>query len=506
MFEAIEQGRIKAVWILSTNPVVSLPNADQAARALAGCDLVVVSDCMAATDTGRLAHILLPAAAWGEKDGTVTNSERRISRQRPFRPAPGEARPDWWMVCEVARRMGFTEGFDFATPAAVFREHAALSGFRNDGSRDFDISGLQDLDDAGYDALRPVQWPVLPGRPAGTPRLFAEGGFFTPDRRARLLPIQPRPPQNATRAEFPMALNTGRVRDHWHTMTRTGLSPRLSVHSFEPTADLHPDDARRSGVGQDDVVRILSPWGETLARAQIAPLQRRGCVFVPMHWNGEYASRGRVNAAVNPAVDPVSGQPELKHTPVRVERFDAAWYGVALSRKALDTGFADYAVRGRGEGHWRQELAGQSQPDWDAWARANLAGDAADPEWVAYRDPAAGALRIAALSDGRLQGCLFVGRSPQLPPRAWLASLYGGPLTPEQRLSLMAGRPLQPGVDVGPIICSCFSVGLNRILAEIRTQAASSVEALGVRLKAGTNCGSCRPELARILRQAMEAA
>ena len=136
MFEAIADRRIKAVWIMSTNPLVSLPDADRARAALDACDLVVVSDCMRHTDTSRHADVLLPALTWGEKDGTVTNSERRISRQRPFLPAPGEARADWRIICDVAGRMGFS-GFDYPGVAGIFREHARLSGFENNGSRDF---------------------------------------------------------------------------------------------------------------------------------------------------------------------------------------------------------------------------------------------------------------------------------------------------------------------------------------------------------------------------------
>src|SRR5439155_9775832 len=200
MFDAIADGRIKAVWIMSTNPLVSLPDADRVRAALEACELVVVSDCMQHTDTTRSANVLLPATTWGEKSGTVTNSERRISRQRPFLPAPGAARHDWQTVCDVARRMGFA-GFDFASAADIFREHAALSGFENNGARDFDLSALSTLDDRAYEALAPIQWPVTRDYPTGTPRLFEAGGFFTPDRKARLIPVAPRAPEHATSGE-----------------------------------------------------------------------------------------------------------------------------------------------------------------------------------------------------------------------------------------------------------------------------------------------------------------
>ena len=247
MFEAIAEKRIKAVWIMSTNPLVSLPDADSARAALDACELVVVSDCMQHTDTTRHASVLLPATTWGEKDGTVTNSERRISRQRPFLAAPDSARPDWQIVCDVARRMGFT-GFDYSNVAEIFREHASLSAFENGGVRDFDLTALSTLDDAAYDELAPVQWPVTPDHPAGTARLFEAGGFFTADRKAHFVPVVPRPPKNATDRDFPLALNTGRIRDQWHTMTRTGKSPRLMMHMFEPRAEFHPRRRRGSRV------------------------------------------------------------------------------------------------------------------------------------------------------------------------------------------------------------------------------------------------------------------
>ena len=178
LFQDVANGKIKAIWIMATNPAVSLPDADNVKAALERCPLVVVSDTYTGTDTAALANVLLPARAWGEKDGTVTNSERRISRQRAFMDGPGATRPDWWIITEVARRMGFAKAFPYTSPDEIFREHAELSGFENAGSRDFDISGLADLDSEAYDALEPTQWPVPKNQPEGTQRLFDDGGFF----------------------------------------------------------------------------------------------------------------------------------------------------------------------------------------------------------------------------------------------------------------------------------------------------------------------------------------
>ena len=499
MFDAMADGRIKAVWIMSTNPLVSLPDVNRARAALDACDLVVVSDCMRYTDTTRHGHVLLPATAWGEKDGTVTNSERRISRQRPFLPAPGFARPDWRIICDVARRMAFP-GFDYTNVAEIFREHASLSGFENHGARDFDLSALSTLDDRAYEALAPVQWPVTQDYPTGTPRLFETGGFFTPDRKARFIPVAPRPPKNATSREYPLVLNTGRIRDQWHTMTRTGKSARLMMHTFEACAEFHPDDARKADLVDGALARLSSPWGQMVARVSVTADQRRGCVFVPMHWNGEYAGDGLVNALVNPAADPISGQPESKHTPVKVEPHLPKWHAFILSRHEIERPQAGYWVSGRAGTCWRMELAMDERPaSWRDWARAQLRAEDADVEWIAYRDPSIGRYRYASIRDGKLEGCIFIARDHKLGSRSWLTNLFAEDrLSPNARTSLLTGQPLEPGEDIGAIVCSCFGIGQRQISAEI-LKGAQNVEAIGQRLKAGTNCGACKPEIGKLL-------
>ncbi|MCR4331557.1 MAG: nitrate reductase, partial [Sulfuricaulis sp.] len=435
LFRAVEAGQIKALWIMATNPAASLPDAGQVRRALSKCGFVAVSDCARATDTTQYAHVLLPALAWGEKDGTVTNSERRISRQRTFLARPGEAKPDWWIVSQVARRMGFGEAFDYQSAADVFREYAALSGFENGGARDFDIGGLSGLNDDQYAALTPVQWPVpaVPG--VSRSRFFGDGKFFTPGGKAQFVALKPRAPGHAVDGDFPFVLNTGRVRDHWHTLTRTGKSPRLSQHTPEPYGELHPQDAGKLGVREGDLVRVESRWGEAIVRARVSRDQLAGSVFVPMHWNGQFASHGLADAVVNPSVDPISGQPEFKHTPVRVSLYRPAWHGFALSRAALDTGAVAFHVRANGSEFIRYELAGERAPDdWPVWARAWLA--AAEPgEWLDYFDAAAGRYRAAWLKDGRLEACFFAGPAPVTAEREWLASLFAHTsLSPVDRL------------------------------------------------------------------------
>jgi assimilatory nitrate reductase catalytic subunit len=495
LFRAVEAGRIKAVWIMATNPVVSLPEAEQVVRALEACPLVIVSDCVRETDTAGLAHIRLPALAWGEKDGTVTNSERCISRQRPFLPAPGEAKPDWWIVSAVARRLGFGRGFAYRSAADIFREHAALSAFENGGRRDFDIGALATLDDAAYDALPPTRWPAVAGA-APKLRFFADGQFYTSDRRAKLFAVAPRPVAHDTDLEYPLRLNTGRVRDQWHTMTRTGVVPRLMQHIAEPVIELHPDDAAAAGVRAGEVARVESRWGAMTGRVRVTEGQRRGDVFAPMHWNDRFARRARINAAVNPAVDPVSGQPELKHTPVRVAAVGAEWYGFALARARVDLGDTAFWSVAPGEGYWRYELAGSTADRERLMARLAPSSGA---DVLNFADAAAGVYRTAWLVDGRLDACLFTGPTPELPSRHWLAGLFAGQtLTPPERASLLAGRAPSGTVDCSPTVCVCFGVSRDAIL-NAAASGARTCEAIGTALKAGTNCGSCLPEMRSLL-------
>jgi assimilatory nitrate reductase catalytic subunit len=496
LFDAIERGAVKAVWIMATNPVVSMPDAERVQRALARCELVVVSDSVRATDTTAYAHVLLPAATWGEKSGTVTNSERRISRQRLFLAAPGEARPDWRIIIDVAARMGFGAAFRYDNPAAIFREHARLSAFENAGTRGFDIGALADLGDADYDALAPVQWPRALGREPRRP--FADGRFYTATGKARLVPTAPRAPAERTSAEFPLVLNTGRIRDQWHTMMRTGTAARLTAHQPEPFVQLHPLDAQRFELANGDLAEVRSARGRALVRVEITDSVEPGQVFMPMHWSAQHANLAAVGALLAAAVDPVSGQPELKHGAVGVRRHAPAWHGFLLTRDALDLHGCSYFVRARGQGFWRYEMAAESTPEsWPDWADAVLGPRA---ERIEFSDPASGRYRGARVVAGRLHACLFVAPTKALPSRTWLGGLFADePLGDSSRLAILAGRAPQSRQEAGPIVCSCFSVGRSALLRAIRTQDLVSAEEIGAALRAGTNCGSCVPELKALL-------
>lgn len=490
MFKAVGDGRIKALWIIHTNPAVSMPDADAVSAAIKSCDFTVVSDITGATDTARLCDVLLPASAWAEKSGTVTNSDRTISRQRAVLSAPSEAKPDWEILAEVGRRMGWDEAFNYSSPAEIFDEYAKLSGLAAALGRDFDISGLADLGEAGYDALHPTRWPVTKTRQGG--RFFGDGKFFTPSGKAQMLPLQHRAPAAKTGPRFPFRLNTGRVRDQWHTMTRTAKSPRLSAHLGEPFLEIHPRDATDQGFKPADLISVRSPLGSAILRVLITDAVLPGEVFAPIHWTNETAPSARIDNLVPPVVDPVSGQPESKAAVVALSKFKPGWHGFAVSMEPMQPS-TDYWAMSRTNSGWRTELANTDAPeDWAAYARA-LVG-AADATEQSLCDPARGVYRFAFYRDGQLIGAFFASPNTLPLARDHLAQLPGG-----DGEAVLTGRPPAGQPDPGPIVCACFSVGKNTILSTIANSGLTSVDAIGEALQAGTNCGSCRSELADLL-------
>lgn len=489
LFRAVHDGRIKALWIMATNPAVSMPDAGFVREALERCDFVVVSDMIADTDTARSAHVRLPALGWGEKDGTVTNSERTISRQRALFPAPGEARADWEIICGIAARMGHGEAFAHESPAAIFREYCAQTGFRNGGRRVLDLSRWAEISDTDYDAWTPRQW--------GGASPFADGRFSTPDGKARLVAVTPPPGEHGDPA-FPFRLNTGRYRDQWHTMTRTGLSSRLMRHRREPLVEVHPDDAASIGLAEGAIARVSTATGASLYRVAVSDGQRPGELFVPMHWTDRLSSGGRTGRLALPVTDPVSGQPAFKNGAAAIGRFDADWRGFLVSAEMPDIAADCYWTRVRGNHGWLVELAGKGEFD----AGALL------PEGrrIEARDEARGTIRIAVRDEGgTLKAALFLTRSGVLPSREWIWDQIGGG-DQAQGPELLAGRPATPAPEQGAVICVCFDIGLYAILRSIREQSLTSVEAVGKAISAGTNCGSCRPAIARLVEEAKEEA
>ncbi len=489
MFRQVREGRIKALWVMATNPAVSLPDATMVREALELCPLVVVSDCIADTDTARFAHVKLPAAGWGEKDGTVTNSDRTISRQRGLFPLPGEAKPDWWIITEVARAMGWGGHFAYDHAADIYREHARLSTYRNAGKRLFDLAAHAAIGNAAYETMEPVRWGGVP---------FADGRFPTPDGKARLVAVVQQAPQEKL-ARWPMTLNNGRYRDQWHTMTRTGLSPRLSQHRREPMVELHPADAAEHDIVEGDLVQVATGQGDSVFRAQLSDGQRRGELFTPIHWTDRQSTGGRTGLLPRDHVDPHSGQPGFKLTPARLEKLVPEWRGFLVARAVPDAIPAAYATKIRVAGGWLVELAGDG--DTAALAKAVLP----QGERVEIIDAARGGLRVAILAAGRVEAALYVTRSGHLPDRDWLISQLAA-ASLASAMELLAGRSATPQPDRGAIVCVCFDVGMKTILEAIGSQGLVSVDAVGKALSAGTNCGSCRPAIQRLIGESKELA
>jgi len=502
LFDAVASGQIKAIWIMATNPVMSLPNADKVKRALAQCPLVVVSDCMQDTDTTRLADVLLPAAGWAEKSGTVTNSERRISRQRALLPPLGEARPDWWIIAALARKMGYGDAFDYASEAEVFQEYARLTAQGNNGSRDLDLGYYAEQGPEAYHTMPPRQWPQPAGAEPfdGDQRLFGEGVFFTESGRGRFVPVRHRAPASRPDAEFPLVLNTGRIRDQWHSMTRTGLAPRLGGHLPEPFISIHPREAERYQLSDGDLADVASRGGWIRVRVRVSGEVTPGQVFVPMHWTDIHASRARVASLVAEHRDPESGQPENKYTPVRVAPWRPQSEALLVSREPLADPATDYWAMRRVEGGYLYRLASALAPsELDAHLQT-LSGPG--EQQLAFGQPEKGEFRRARVRRGQLHMAYslagsFAGRE-FFDGWDWLGDLLEGDFAANAMRALLRGEPdaQQSG---GKQVCACKQVGYNTLCKALREQGATSVEALSRATGAGTGCGSCLPELERII-------
>jgi anaerobic selenocysteine-containing dehydrogenase len=312
IFEGLAAGEVKAVWILCTNPAASMPEPALVASALGRAELVIVQDSYHPTETTRFADILLPAAQWPEKDGVMTNSERRVTYLPKLLDPPGEALPDAVILTRFAHAMGWQRAFPYACAAEIFDEFAALTS----GTR-CDMAGLGH---ARLQAEGPLQWPCPTPEHPGTERLYTDARFAHPDGRARLFPVEHADPAEPPDSAYPLTLTTGRVRDHWHTLTRTAKSPALMSRTPEPHLAIHPRDAERAGVVDGDFVEISSRRGVAVAQCRVTPTIREGACFLPFHWGHEFGPDKSANNLTLSARDPLSHQPELKAAAVRVRR------------------------------------------------------------------------------------------------------------------------------------------------------------------------------------------
>ena len=513
LFENINNGKIKAVWIMATNPMVSMPNRQKIAQALTKCELVVVSDCVAKNDTLDYAHIALPATGWSEKDGTVTNSERRISRQRGILPAAGEAKHDWKIICDVAKAMGFSRGFNFDSPSEIFAEYTGLTREKNDdtqGCRDLDLSGLCDLTETQYNRLKPVQWPINTSAPDGTKRLFTDGKFYTQSGKAQFVITDYAEPEQRTNCDFPFVLNSGRVRDQWHTMTRTGTTSELTSHINRPYLAVHPKDAENLALHNNDLVGLSAAHFNNTAHLNVQqtrvvlPIvidsnQRRGEVFAPIHWSASNASSANITSLYRDANDKISGQPELKHAAVKLKKVSYPYYGQLFLKQDLKVEllreYFDYFVTCPIEKGHLVFFATQQSP-----AKIKTDLQLQIPlydEWVGLSGVNLNS--TCATRQGVMSLIMFISTSNIDISPSWINSLLGNDITSEQLHGMLNMQPDEQ-FKQGKMVCSCFKVGENTIIEAIKGGCVS-VDSLGRKLQCGTNCGSCKSELSQMVKQ-----
>ena len=499
LYDEIHAGKIKAVWIMATNPAVSLPNSNKVREALDKCDFVVVSDYVE-NDTCAYADVKLPSTAWGEKDGTVTNSERCISRQRPLTPASGEAQHDWWQLTQVAQLMGFSQEFNYQCPADVFREHAELSGFENSEDqrlRDFDISRFSNISDTEYELFPPIQWPVNAKNPHGVKRLFTDNLFYTPNRKAQFITADAKHYIASVTSEMPLLLNTGRIRDQWHTMTRTGTSHKLLSHIDSPYIEVHPDDIKRYGVKANDFAVLKNQYGQYIGKVIENAGVRVGDVFSPIHWTDEFAKHGIVSAVTSPAVDPYSGQPESKATPVNIAPFQAhRWANMVIDQRfieGLNTADFSYWYKAPCETGTRYFIGLSDDFSWQDFLQHLKPKDVHE---LQFNDQLNEDQRIIWLDGNDVILAIYsIPEADKLPSGNWLAQLLDKPIEGSAHHLLLGEQT--PALKT---VCTCFQVAENDIIDAIK-DGCQSTELLGEKLKCGTNCGSCIPELNALIAQ-----
>jgi assimilatory nitrate reductase catalytic subunit len=501
MFDAINEGKIKALWIMATNPVVSLPNSNKIIAALEKCPLVVVSDCMAETATTQYADVLLPAQGWSEKSGTVTNSERRISRQRRLLPSPGVAKADWWIISEVAKKMGFEAAFDYLHEGEVFTEFAKMTTLGNEDGlkRDLNLIGLAQLDAKGYGQLSPQQWPVstLQTEPVHQ-RMFTDKQFFTASKKAQFIAVSLVKKQKNT--DYPLILNSGRIRDQWHTMTRTGLSSRLGAHITEPFVAINPIDAQELQIEEDNLVAIASPQGSMLVRAKLTERQNQGQMFSPIHWNKQTAKSANVCNLISDDNDPVSGQPGFKSTQVCMKRWSYQSEAMLLTREVLNIDLFDYWVKQKVDKGYLYRIADSRSPSQLSEALQTLLQNKQGKtlQFSSSDQSQQMIYRYAFVKDQHLSNAFITSEQLTTQSLDWLQSVLDIPLDNSIELALISGI-VEGKLAQGKIICACKQVGIHTITNAIVEQNCQSLDEIKQCTSAGTGCGSCLPEVESIL-------
>jgi assimilatory nitrate reductase catalytic subunit len=531
MFQAAADGEIRALWIACTNPAQSMPDQATVRRALQRAEFVVVQEAFAGTATCAFADLLLPATTWGEKEGTVTNSERRISRVRAAVPPAGMARHDWRIATDFAQRLAGRLGrgtplFAYETPESVWNEHRETTR-----GRDLDITGM----DYAMLERAPQQWPLPTGASQGRARLYEDGRFATDDGRACFAATAYQPVAEPREARYPFALNTGRLRDQWHGMSRTGTLGRLFGHVPEPVVQMHPQDMARRQLADGDLVYVTSRRGSIVVPVAGCAELGLSQAFMAMHWGPEYlggrSSTGGplagVNALTTAAHCPISKQPELKHTAVKILKAELPWsllamawlpQDEALTVRAHLRALADdlpfvscvpFGATGTGAARTGVLLraAGHAAPDGNLLAQIEQLLGLSGLDTLRYADARRGQRRAVRLQrDGATAHVVGVLLAGDTRAETWIRALLQDQLPAQdfgrQLLSFQALAPA--GVQArGKLVCSCLGVSASAIdekLAQCSGSGAQRLAALQDALQCGTRCGSCLPELQRMVR------
>ncbi|WP_259645050.1 nitrate reductase [Pseudomonas cichorii] len=507
LFEQLQSGKIKALWIACTNPAQSLPDQQRVREALNTCPFVVLQEAFQTTETARFADLLLPAASWGEKEGTVTNSERRLSNVRKAIPAPGQARPDWAITVDFAQRLqrrlqpDAPALFDFTSPRQLFDEYKGLTQ-----GRDLDMSGI---DRELLDRCGPQQWPFPTGASAGTARLYADGIFPTASGRAQFVCDSYVAAKELRDEYYPLTLNTGRLRDQWHGMSRTGTAARLFGHVSEALLGLHPEDMSHYDLQSGDLVHLQSRRGELIVAVNSDDSLRPGQAFLPMHW-GDRFLKGGINVLTQPAFDPISKQPELKHSGVRIEKAHLPWQFFALIEGDVQTHLTALRPLCEAFTYVSLGLVGRERP-----ALVIRAAHAEAPEQsllqeldrllgldegpvMAYDDPKRAIGKRIRLDNGRITALRLAGETLA---QHWLQNLWLQDRVDEQlRRWMLAPISAEPGKGATQrdrILCNCKNVSQSAINKAI--DCGLDLNQLKAQLGCGTQCGSCVPEIKRLI-------
>lgn len=508
LFDAVDDGKIKALWIACTNPAQSLPDQNKIHRALALCPFVVLQEAFATTETAQFADLLLPASSWGEKQGTLTNSERRISHVQAAVPAPGQARADWSITVDFAQRLErlirptLPSLFSFSSPKAVFDEYKGLTA-----DRDLDISGLSY---AILDQQGPQQWPFRAETQTGTARLYSDAQFATPSGRAQFIAEPYRATAEKRDARFTLSLNTGRLRDQWHGMSRTGTAARLFGHVEEALLSLHPDEMRRRRLLDGQLVTLKSKRGSLVLPVQSDDSVRSGHAYLPMHWGDRFLKGRGTNVLTTGVFDPLSKQPELKHSSVEVSKVDLPWQLFALVEGDVQNRlsalrplcesftYASFSLSGRERPALLVRAAAVSAPDSQLLAQIDQLLGLDEGPIMAYDDPRKAIGKRVRIENGRITAIRLAGETAA---RDWLKNMWStGRADEELRRWLLAPLSTPPGTSntAGEkTLCACMNVSSAAINAGILR--GLNLNGLKQELGCGSQCGSCVPEIKRLL-------